>query len=875
MSALRALTGAEARERASLVSNIEYSVALDLNADPAIEAFTAVVDVRFDCVHAGSTFLDLIAESVERVRVNGQRVDATMAWSEGRLRLEGLVAGANRVEVTAQHRYGREAAGLVRISDPEDGAAYIHTESVPYDARRWFACFDQPDLKGTYRLTVTAPAEWEVVANAPETERTPAGEPGRDRWEFAPSPPLATYFVAVCAGPFAVMRSAHNGIPLSVYARRTLVDDLARNAEEMFELVARGIDFYAVRFGRDMPFAKYDQLFVPGFMWSAMENPGAITFNEQLLFRGEPSLAEAADRADSVLHELAHMWFGDMVTMRWWDDLWLNEAFATAMQITAADACSRYPNARVRFATAIKAKALQQDQMPTTHPIVADVASTADVYANYDAITYYKGASALMQLVRSLGEDAFFAGLRAYFDAHEWGNASLGEFLNAMSKAAPGRDLESWAAQWLQTTGPSMLTVSVLSGDREVALDVRQETADGSQGLARHHRFGVSGFDGSGGALAEVAAVDVDMDGEAAYVAYFAERRPRLVLPNADDATYGKVRLDEESLAAVEESVSAIGDPVARAVCWIALWDMTRDGEIGASRYLELVLRHAPTEPDPQLAADILAHAGEAASRLVAPERRDALRGRLASVALEQALGPSRTWDARRAWFDHFVEQATTRDDLGTLDEAHIERLLGLLEGSVEMAGMPVDRALRWRLTIALAGAGVLDQVAIAAETDADPQGWRSGLEARAAIPDGAAKEWAWEFMTATDPAPPLEDLRAVVRGFGRPGPPGVSAPYLARYPELVGALVTSSDEAAVQSLVAGLLPPGLARAAVEAARAALKRAGKAPLRRYVLETCDEAERSQRAQDGDRGAIELRGKAATRAKRTRVPAGRK
>ncbi|MGH2760488.1 MAG: aminopeptidase N, partial [Actinomycetota bacterium] len=484
------LTREEARERAAIIGETSYEVALDLSAGGT--TFASDTTVRFEATRPGtSTFIDLDAVDIKEAELNGNAISA-QPTPEGRIRLEGLEA-SNVLRVKADCAYSRTGTGLHRLVDPVDKKAYAYTQLEPFDAHRVFACFDQPDIKATFAFHVDVAEEDIVVSNTVATERPAPGKAGR--WTFRGSPVMSTYLAALCVGPFQGVTDSHDGIDLGWYCRQSLMQYL--DPDELFDITKRGLDFFAQMFDYPYYMDTYDQVFCPEYKFGAMENLGCVTYSENFVFRSKVTEAERERRAEVILHEMSHMWFGDLVTMRWWDDLWLNESFATYMAYLAKERATRFTSSWVSFATDEKAWAYRQDQLPTTHPIVADIPDVHATHLNFDGITYAKGASVLKQLVAWVGEEGFFKGLRRYFKEHEYGNTELPDFLRPLAEES-GRDLESWSKEWLETAGVNAVRAEYgRDGDTMSSFKIRQSAAEGYPTL-RSHRMGIGVFDAHG-----------------------------------------------------------------------------------------------------------------------------------------------------------------------------------------------------------------------------------------------------------------------------------------------------------------------------------------------------------------------------------------
>ena len=575
------LTRDEARSRASFLSTDSYEIRLDLTTDE--RTFLTETTIRFSSTSAQDTFVDLIAASVEEIELNGELLSDPASHFDGaRVRLPALREGANTVRILATGRYMNTGEGLHRFVDPVDDEVYLYSQFEVSDARRMFACFEQPDLKATYQLTVTAPAHWRVISVSPTPASTPAGE-GIATWAFEPTERISIYLFALIAGNYQggtgeITTRDGRTIPMGVFARASLAEHV--DAQNVIDVTKAGIDFYEEAFDQDFPFRKYDQIFVPEYNMGAMENPGAITYVEAYVFRSEVSDAVRERRDLTILHELAHMWFGDLVTMRWWDDLWLNESFAEYASTLASAEATRWTGSWTTFALSEKGWAYQQDQLPSTHPVVADMVDFEAVETNFDGITYAKGASVLRQLVAYVGREEFFAGVRAYFAKHAWGNTELTDLLVEL-EATSGRDLSSWAELWLQRAGVNTLR-PVIERDATGAVTrfAISQTAPAEHQTLRPHRLQVGGFSLQDGALVRTESVELDVDGELTEVPALTGKRADLWLLNDGDLTYSKVRLDEKSLAVAMEHLRDLDDSLARTLLWSAAWDMVRDGEL-------------------------------------------------------------------------------------------------------------------------------------------------------------------------------------------------------------------------------------------------------------------------------------------------------
>jgi aminopeptidase N len=836
------LLRSEARDRAQLISDVKYEVVLDLRE---AETFRSETTVRFLASEPGaSTFLDLTAQAVESASLNGSPLPADAFDARtSRLAVDGLAA-ENELVVVARCAYEHTGVGLHRFVDPVDGAVYLHTQFEPFDAHRVFACFDQPDLKASFTLAVEAPAGWEVISNGEVKERPDPG--GEGRWRFTPTPRMSTYLAALVAGPFHAVRSGHRTIDLGLYCRRSLAEYL--DADEIFEITAAGFDFFEDAFGQPYPFGKYDQLFVPEFNFGAMENAGCVTFSERHIFRSKVTEAERERRADTILHEMAHMWFGDLVTMRWWDDLWLNESFATFASILALVEATRFRSAWTSFAGQWKVWAYRQDQLPSTHPIVADAPDIEAMKTNFDGITYAKGASVLRQLAAWVGHEEFLSGVRAYFKRHAWGNTELGDFLAALEEAS-GRDLSAWSAEWLETAGVNTMRAAFETRPSgEFSSFVLEQEAAPDHPTLRSHRLGIGlyDYDAAAGRLSRRDRVELDVVGHRTEVPELVGQPvPDLVLVNDGDLAYTKIRLDPRSLATLTERLGTLDDSLARGLGWAASWDMLRDAELPARRYLELVLRNLAGEDQITVVGGLLANAGAAAVVYGDPANRDPARRRLAEHALSALRQAEPGSDLQLAWARTFASVSRAAD--------HLELLQGLLDGSGSLDGLEVDTELRWHFVRALAAAGVADEALIAdeEERDATDAGHRHAAAARAARPDAEAKAAAWHDLVEGEL--PLATMRAVMGGFRQPDQELVLQPWVEPYFAALEPVWDRRGPDVGMSFTEMLYPQG--DGAVQMTDAYLAGHDPAsPIRRLLLEGRDQALRVARARACDAAA---------------------
>ncbi len=730
------------------------------------ETFASETRATFKCSRPGaSTFIDFIGPSLQRATLNGRSLPAS-AFDGGRIQLDGLGAD-NVLEVSGTARYMHDGTGLHWFRDPVDRRVYLHSQFESNDAHRVYTCFDQPDLKAVFELEVTAPDGWVVVSNTRET----SAEEGH--WVFPPTPPISTYITAVVAGHFESWHEKHGEIEMGLYCRQSLAEYF--DPPEVFEITRQGLDFFAARFDYPYPFGKYDQLFVPEFSAGAMENAACVTHSERMVYRSRVTEATRMHRAEVILHEMAHMWFGDLVTMKWFDDLWLNESFATYMAYVAMAGATRFKDAWLDFALTQKASAKAQDQLPTTHPIVADIPDTDSVHLNFDSITYEKGASVLKQLVAWVGEDAFFSGIRNYFRRHEWGSTELADFLAPLADAS-GRDLTSWSRLWLETAGLNTIGADLELSAKTIKRATIKQTAPPLLPTLRPHRIGIGVFDLKHDALRRRRTVELDVAGpETAASALAGEATPALVLPNDGDLAYTKLRLDELSLNTVSTHLKALDDPLARVLIWGALWDMVRDANLRARDYVRIALHNIDVETDPVVATAIILRIESAIEIYGDPANRAQVRGALAAAAKANAISRDAGSDQQHIWTRTLIDNARSPED--------VEWVRGLLDASTSLPGLKVDFTIRWETVQALARIGAAGGDEIAAELNRDPteEGRRAAATARAARPLPDAKEEAWSaVIDGADVS--LAMKRAFAAGFHRADQEKLLEPYVRRY---------------------------------------------------------------------------------------------
>ena len=772
----KGLTQAEAARRAALVKDADYELALSVDGGKV--DFTGHEVLRFSLSSpADGLTVDFTGGRIERLVVNGAAVEAPKPGLFFELPKASLRAGENVVLIDFSHPYSVDGAGLYRFKDPEDDRVYLYSNFEPYDANKMFPCFDQPDLKATFTATVEAPLDWKVVSTSMEEKTSDAG--ARRTWTFAKTPRISSYVFSVHAGPYHVWTSSAGAIPLRLFARESLAKYIPSN--EWLEITRQGLAFYGDYFALPYPFKKYDQLIVPDFNAGAMENVGAVTFSERYVFRSTPTLEDREDMAGTVLHEMAHMWFGDLVTMRWWNGLWLNESFATYMASLSTGRATRFRRSWMTFFSSEKLWAYETDQRETTHPIEGSVPDTEQAFANFDGITYGKGASVLKQLAFFLGEDKFRDGVRRYLKKFSYGNAEEKDFFAAMSEAS-GSGLDAWTKEWLETTGVNTVRAEYACAKGRVSSFALAQSS--GNGVLRSHRTAV--------ALDSQEPVSVAYAGARTAVPALVGRPcPALVYPNHGDEDYVKVELDARSLEAVKSGIAALPDPLERMMLWRTLWEMVRDAKWPVSEYQDLVLSALGSEKDFKVASSVLStvygrHAWSPSVLNYAPKPDYA---RLEEFFWANTLKSEPGSDFEKLWFDGYVEVASS--------EAGAARLRGLLDGKALVAGMFIDQDRRWSILTRLGELGVPEAEALVAaelKRDASDLGVKSAITARAARPDLEGKKAWFAKITDLDSKASLGELRAAMAAFYPRTQLGLRGRFVEPFFETLPALVARKD---------------------------------------------------------------------------------
>jgi aminopeptidase N len=796
------LTRVEALTRSELITVKNYAIDLDLRDVALSPTFRTTTTVTFLARSGESSFIDAIAETVHEVTLNGESLPVDEVFSDSRIELPGLKHD-NTLVVVADHRYTNSGEGLHRFVDPVDGEIYLYTQFEVPDSRRVFAVFEQPDLKATFQFTIHAPASWQVVSNQPTPQPAIDGDHGT--WAFDATPRISSYITALVAGPYQVVRdelTSSNGktIPLGVFARASLFEFL--DADYIFDITKKGFSYFEEKFGVAYPFEKYDQLFVPEFNAGAMENAGAVTFTETYVFRSQVSDAVRERRVVTILHELAHMWFGDLVTMRWWNDLWLNESFAEWASTIATAEATEWTNAWTTFHAMEKSWAYRQDQLPSTHPIVARIRDIEDVQVNFDGITYAKGGSVLKQLVAWVGEDAFFRGVHNYFVKHQWSNAVLADFLDELETTS-GRDLSRWSSLWLETAGVNTLIPEITLDDEGIITDATlHQSAPEEWPTLRPHRLAIGLYSkDSDGVVRRHHRIERDVDGSTTTVEeLISQKRPDLILINDDDLAYAKIRLDPGSIAFAVENLSAIEDPLARALVWGSMWDATRDAEIAPQNFIDLVLLNIGQETESTTVRTALGQLALVVRNYVSPDRRNAALEHAGDSVWALAQAATAGSDLQFQLVKAFCSLASTG--------AHRELLQQMREGSVTLPGLAIDTDLEWELLcgLALCAGATLADIDTALARDNTSNGQQAAARAQSLLPGIEAKRAVFDRLT-TDTEIPNAVVRSLTLGYDLVNDPATLQPLIEPYFAMLEKVWHERTYKIAEYIVDGLYP--------------------------------------------------------------------
>ena len=731
---------AEAIERSALVKVKSYRIDLDLTT--GAENFRVITTISFAGLKPGaSTYIDCVGSKVISASLNGVDFDPNF---DGETIYIPEIAAENVLVIEHDGVYSNTGEGLHRFVDPVDNEVYLYTQFETGDARRMYACFDQPDQKATFTISTITPKHWEVISNY-GIESTKGLDGDRKFIQFAQSQVISTYVTAIVAGPYTSVHDEYKGektIPLGIYARKSFFQYV--DAENIFEVTKQGFAYFEKTFGLAYPFGKYDQIAVAEYNWGAMENVGCVTFHEDvLIFRSKVTERNYVSRATTIHHEMAHMWFGDLVTMKWWDDLWLNESFAEWASYQSVSESTKYKQAWTEFNSLRKNWAYRVDQLTTTHPIATEMVDLDAVRTNFDGISYAKGASVLQQLVAHVGRDNFIQGLRLYFAKHAFGNTTLKDLIDQL-EAASGRDLTPWVSTWLRTAGVNTLRpVIEVSGDTYASISIQQEVPTmpvGSTEL-RSHRLHVGLFDIVGDKLTRRTSVELDVEGALTEVKALASAKVAdLVLINDKDQTYAKLRFDHRSIATMKSHLGSLDDSLARGLIWASLWYSCRDGELSATDYVTIALNALKSESDISIVSATLMQIDTAIWAYANPTKRDALRAHVGQ-SVEALL------DASAAGSDHQMAFARAFANFA-FTPAHYDRIKAILDGSIN--GLVIDAEIRWYIFICGVKRGLFGPADIQAESKKDEtaHGKQYTARANASMPSKDAKLKAFNSIT-------------------------------------------------------------------------------------------------------------------------------
>lgn len=841
------LTRTEARSRARDITTRAYLIDIDISQAAHAETFRTRSTIEFRATAGKSSFIDALAHTVHSVELNGKSLDPADVFDGSRIALAD-VQEVNTLIIDADFAYTNTGEGLHKFTDPVDGEVYLYTQFEVPDSRRVFPVFEQPDLKATFEFHVMAPEGWQVVSNQPTP--TPENVERGALFRFSPTPRISSYITALVAGPYEVVRdelTSSNGkvVPLGIYARKSLFDYL--DADYLFDITKKGFAYFEEQFGVAYPFDKYDQLFVPEFNAGAMENAGAVTFTETYVFRGVVSDAIRERRVVTVLHELAHMWFGDLVTMRWWNDLWLNESFAEWASTIATAEATEWTEAWTTFQAMEKSWAYRQDQLPSTHPIVATINDLEDVQVNFDGITYAKGGSVLKQLVAWVGKDAFFQGVSKYFTTHAWSNTELRDLL-AELEATSGRDLESWSKKWLETAGVNTLRpeLNTSPGGLITSFAIRQSAPEDWPTL-RPHRLAIGIYQDTGTSVERVHRVECDIDGELTEIPQLeGVHRGTIILINDDDLAYAKIRLDDASEAFALEHLDRISSPLARSLVWSSAWDATRDAEMRARDFRQLIVSNIEAETESTTIRTVLGQLRVVSTLYAAPDTVSDAQVDVANRLWDMTQAAEAGSDRQYQFLKSFAQSACTSE--------HAEILSGLLDGSIELPGRALDTDLQWEVLGGLVLTGNAGDTEIAAQREADntSNGHQAAARLHAMIPGAESK--ADTLRELIDNAElPNAIVRAATMGYTHVNDASVFEELIEPYFDALMSIWDSRSYKMAEYLVEGLFPSPLTSEALQKACETWldQHDGPPALRRMVEEHLAGVLRARRAQARD------------------------
>lgn len=739
----------QASLRSQIISDVHYALDFQLTGETE---FTANTKVTFNLSEVPKQLsLDLNKAQIKRFIINGTAIYPNYNGAYINLNPRLLTSGKNTVEVLFTRPHSTNGEGLHRFQDPIDGKVYLYSHFEPAAAQQMFAVFDQPDIKANYQITVTAPKDWQVISTMRETNITAEG--AFNRWEFPQTPKLSPYNFSMHAGPYHVWQDNSGRYPMRLFARKSVASQVT--PQDWFTYTKQGLTFFDAYFEIPYPFKKYDQILVPDFLYGAMENAGAITFAEDhFLHKAEMTAEQKQKLAGVIMHEMAHQWFGDLVTMKWWNGLWLNESFASFMGTLATQEATEFTNAWRSFYAQGKQKAYEQDSLVTSHPIEVPVATTQNAFDNIDAITYQKGASTLKQLRHLLGDQVFRRGVSNYLKQYRYQNAELDDFINSLAKAA-NRDLSTWTQEWLYSAGVNTIKAEYrCEANRISEFNLLQSPASADLPTLREQKVQIALFTKGRFDLRNDITIPVTYRGKSTEVKQLiGELCPDLVYPNYGDWGFVKVELDDKSFATAKQQLSKMSDPLLRSMLWQSLWDSTREGKLSLDEYLSTVFVNAPAETDYTIVGQIISSLIRSKEYLaqIAPIQQNyaenAVKG-LAQMSLRKTMENKGNNDFQHRWFNAYIQLASDRDSL--------RHLAQLLDGTTKIKGLTLDQDLRWAIITQLnrydfpnAQQRITREVA----RDNSDSGEKAALVAQVIRPEASAKR-SWLSKVHTDALP-------------------------------------------------------------------------------------------------------------------------
>ncbi|MFT4148210.1 MAG: aminopeptidase N [Micrococcaceae bacterium] len=774
------LTRQEAQERAEIVTKVHsYDVNLDLTQGD--KTFLSDTTVKFSALPGKSTFIDAITDKVHSVTLNGKELNVDKVVEDNVRILLPKLEKENELHVVGDFIYTHSGEGLHRAVDPADNEVYVYTQFEVPDSRRMYTVFEQPDLKSQFTFTAIVPDHWKVISNAPTPKAKKLGD-GKAKWSFAQTQIMSSYVTALVAGPYQsthdeLTSSSGKTIPLSIYARKSMFGYI--DTAHLFKITKQGFAFYEKNFKTPYPFESYDQVFVPDFNAGAMENAGCVTYRDDYVFRSKVSDAVLERRDLTFLHELAHMWFGDLVTMRWWNDLWLNESFAEFMSTFCSVHGTQWEEAWTTFSIMEKTWAYRQDQLSSTHPIMAEIRDLDDIQVNFDGITYAKGASVLKQLVAWVGLDEFMAGIVEYFKKHAWGNTELPDLMTELEKAS-SRNLDEWTKKWLETAGVNILSPVVKTDGKKITSFTIEQSNEEYCETLRPHRIGLGFYNLKGDKVIRDEYFEGDVDGKSIEIdEVVGKNRPNFILLNDKDFAYAKIFFDDESMKFIEDNIAKFEDSLARAVIWSNVWEMVRSQKFSSLKFIDMFIENISTEDQSNILMILLRQVSTAVDFYVPEDKIKETRAKVADALFKLMHDAEPGSDAQFQFAQNFISYAES--------DKHLAYIKDLRSGKEKLEGLNIDTDLDWSLLFALIAGGAAGEkdIVAAAEKDKTTLGNAKEAYARAAIPTAKAKKAAWKELTEN------EDLSNTMLeytggGFARANDIELLKPYIDPYFEII-----------------------------------------------------------------------------------------